>query len=225
VEELTTLGRFLGLRGEVVLRRRGTGDDAVDELIVNGTFAMDSSETTSERQLARLAYDLGPAGGRLLVGGLGLGYTASEALTLPVGEVVVVELEDGLVRWALDGLTPLLANLARDPRVHLVSGDVAEVLAEAAHGFFDAIALDIDNGPDFLIHQENSSVYTPEFLRLAYQRLAPGGRLAIWCQGPAPELLAALRSVGGRAQQHLYKVQRGRRRFSYAIYTLDRELT
>ena len=207
-----------------MLRRRGTGDDAVDELIVNGTFAMDSSETTSERQLARLAYDLGPVGGRLLVGGLGLGYTASEALALSVGQVEVVELEAGLVRWALEGLTPVLANLARDPRVHLVAGDVAEVLAEAGPGSFDAIALDIDNGPDFLIHRENASVYTTEFLRLAYQRLAPGGRLAIWCQGPSPELLAALRFVGASAQQHLYQVQRGQRRFSYAIYTLDREL-
>jgi spermidine synthase len=209
----------------VVLQRRGIGDDAVHELIVNGTFAMDSSETSSERQLARLAYDLGPDGGRMLVGGLGLGYTAYEASALSVGQVVVVELEAGLVRWAVEGLTPIFANLARDPRVHLVTGDVAEVLAEAAPGSFDAIALDIDNGPDFLIHHENASVYTPAFLRLAYERLAPGGRLAIWCQGPAPELLTALRSLGARPQQHLYNVQRGRRRFSYAIYTLDRELS
>ena len=224
MEELTTLGRCLGLRGDVVLQRRGTGDDAVYELIVNGTFAMDSSETSSERQLARLAYDLGPDGGRMLVGGLGLGYTAYEASALSVGQVVVVELEAGLVRWAFEGLTPVWANLARDPRVHLVTGDVAEVLAEAAPGSFDAIALDIDNGPDFLIHHENASVYTPEFLRLARQRLTPGGRLAIWCQGPSPELFGTLRAISPHVRENLFTVQRGRRRFSYAIYTLDREL-
>ena len=223
MEELRTLGRFAGARGEVVLRRRGRGDDAVDELIVNGTFAMDSTETGSERRLARLAYELGPEGGRMLVGGLGLGYTAHEALTLPVGEVEVVELEAGLIRWAAEGVTPILARLAGDPRVRLVAGDVARLLGESPPGHWDAIALDIDNGPDFLIHRENASVYTPEFLWLAHTRLARGGRLAIWCQGPSPQLLGTLRDIDPRAREHLFKVQRGERRFSYAIYTLDRE--
>jgi len=220
---MRTLGRFAGARGEVVLRRRGHGDDAVDELIVNGTFAMDSTETSSERRLARLAYELGPKGGRMLVGGLGLGYTAHEALTLPVGEVEVVELESGLIGWAAEEVTPILAGLASDPRVRLVAGDVARELRGSPPEHWDAIALDIDNGPDFLIHPDNASVYTAEFLRLAHTRLAPGGRLAIWCQGPSPELLATLRAIDQGAREHLFTVQRGERRFAYAIYTLDHE--
>jgi spermidine synthase len=224
MDELVTLARDIGSRGEVVLRRRGRGDHAVDELIVNGAFAMDSAETSSERRLARLAYELGPVGGRMLVGGLGLGYTALEALEASVGRLEVVELEGLLVRWARQGLTPALSRVATDPRVNLVVGDVAEVLARSAEGSFDAVALDVDNGPDFLIHAENASLYTPEFLSLAFSRLAPGGRLAIWCQGPAPELLRSLTTIASTAYQHLYNVQRGRRRFSYAIYTLDRPL-
>lgn len=222
MEEATTLDRFTGARGEVVLRQRGRGDDAVYELIVNGTFAMDSTETSIERRLAQLAYARAPAGGTILIGGLGLGYTAEEALSLPASRIVVVELEAGLVDWARTGRTPLLARLAAEPRVQLVAGDVVDVLSGSPSGSFDAIALDVDNGPDFLIHADNASVYSPGFLELAHRRLAPGGRLAIWAQGPAPDLMRTLAAIDQSARQHLFEVQRGRRRFSYAICTLDR---
>jgi len=224
VDEVTTVDRYVGRRGEVVLRRRGRGDEAVDELIVNGAFAMDSSETSSERQLARLAFDLAPVGGRLLIGGLGLGYTAAEALDLSAGTISVVELEAGMVDWARRGLTPLLARLAAEPRVRLVAGDVVEAVTRSAPGSWDAIALDVDNGPDFLIHAQNASLYPADFLTQAYARLAPGGRLAIWCQGPSPELMKTLRSIAPTAREHLFAVSRGQRRFSYAIATLDRPL-
>jgi len=232
VREPSVVATSVGARGEVVLRRRetvrrergrtDTEGQAVDELIVNGAFAMDSTETSSERELASLAYCRGSAGGRMLVGGLGLGYTAQRALELDVGHLDVVEIEEALVRWAEEGRTGLLGLLAREPRLTLLTGDVAQVLTDADDGRWDAIALDVDNGPDFLIHAANASLYTPEFLRLAYQRLAPGGRLAIWCQGPSPGLLAFLTAIAVSAQEHLYRVQRGERRFSYAIYTLDR---
>jgi spermidine synthase len=218
------LARSTSNRGEVVLRRRGLGDDEVDELIVNGAFAMDSAETSSERQLARLAAELSPAGGRMLIGGLGLGYTAYEALGLELGGIDVVELEGAIVDWARAGVTSILGRLAVEPRVHLAVGNVAEVLGRAGARRWNAIALDVDNGPDFLIHAENASLYHPDLLRLAYERLAPGGRLAIWCQGPSPELMQRLRTIGDTAREHLFSVQRGQRRFSYAICTLDRPL-
>jgi spermidine synthase len=223
-EPPVTVARSTGPYGEVVLRRRGHGDAAVDELIVNGAFAMDSSETSSERRLASLAYDLGPAGGRLLVGGLGLGYTAHEALHLPLARIEVVEREPALVQWARSGLTPILARVAADPRVRLVVADVAEVLTASPPAAWDAIALDVDNGTDFLIHETNASLYSPDLLRTAYVRLAPGGRLAIWCQGPAPALMLTLAALDGSARQHLFHVGRGERRFAYAICTVDRPL-
>lgn len=227
MDALVTLARAETSRGEVVLRRRGAGADAVEELVVNGAFAMDSSERSSERTLARLAYAGSRTGGRMLVGGLGLGYTAEEALTLAVGELVVVELEEALVRWAHDGITPVLGAVAADPRVRLLVGDVAQVLTSPGDPDqrWDAIALDVDNGPDFLIHAENAPLYAPGLLGVAYRRLNPGGRLAIWCQGPSPTLLDALRTTGGRAEAHVFPVARGERRFSYVIYTLDRPHT
>ena len=223
-DEPVTLGRGVTPRGEVVLRRRGD----VEELVVNGTFAMDDTETHSERELGRIA-----AGAhRVLVGGLGLGHTATavldeaDRLGLPV-QVDVVELEGDLVTWAKQGRTATLARVAADPRVRLHVGDVATALAglrRGPTGPWDAILLDVDNGPDFLIHAANEVLYAEPGLRAAYEQLAPGGVLAIWCQAPSPPLLAALRRVDPSAEETRHTVQRAGRRLTYAIDTVRRSL-
>jgi len=228
VDELRTLARSSSDRGEVVLRRRGHDDRFVDELIVNGAFAMDSDETSSEEDLAELVLAHTAPGARVLIGGLGLGYTARAALDRPIGHLDVVELEGALVDWARQGVTMTLSRVAGDPRCTLVAGGIAVVLLGSApdpKGPWDAIALDVDNGPDFLIHADNAPLYTPGLLSAAYDRLAPGGRLGIWCQGPSPALRQSLRTLSPTAQQHLFQVRRGERSFSYAIYTVDRPLT
>ena len=225
MDEVVTLGRAASTWGEVVLRRRGQGPDAVEELVVNGTFAMDSTETHSERELGRLA-----AGARrVLVGGLGLGHTVVAVLAeadrrgAPV-VVDVVELEAALVTWAHEGRTATLARVAQDPRVRLHADDVARVLAGTSGpaGPWDAILLDVDNGPDFLIHAQNDALYNEPALRDAYARLAPGGLLAVWCQAPSPPLLAALRRIRPSAREDLHEVQREGRTFTYAIDVVRR---
>ena len=217
--DLETLGRATGTGGEVVLRRRHTQNGSIDELIVNGAFAMDSTEISTERALGRF----GSGGGRVLVGGLGLGYTAAEILAGPVDRLDVVEREDCLVTWARAGLTPTLGRVATDPRVRLWVAYLQTVLAGAGPGPagpWDAIILDVDNGPDFLLHEANDLLYREPSLRRAYGQLAPGGILAIWCQGPAPELWAALRAISATARAHEYPVTREGRDFAYVIYTL-----
>lgn len=221
METTDTLGRHLGPRGEVVLRRRrATGAD-VEELIVNGVFAMDSADTHTERRLAELAVaDRGAR--RVLVGGLGLGYTAAELLGTDVAHLDVVEIEECLVAWAYAGLTPTLATVARDPRVALHTADVTAVLTgrrPGPPGPWDAIVLDVDNGPDFLIHGVNAALYTRAGLAAAYASLAEGGTLAIWCQGPAPDLLAGLRAISPAVQPHPYRRLRQDRTLDYVIYT------
>ena len=217
--DVETLGRETTPRGEVVLRRRHTEDGSIDELVVNGVFAMDSAETSTERELGRFA-----AGSqRVLVGGLGLGYTAAAILAGPVGRLEVIEREDCLITWARAGLTPTLARVAADPRVHLWSADVAAVLAgegSGPAGPWDAIILDVDNGPDFLVHENNDALYREPSLRQAYAQLAPGGTLAIWCQGPAPDLWAALQMISPTARAHPHAVSREGRDLRYVIYSL-----
>ncbi|HEY5979600.1 MAG TPA: hypothetical protein VIT41_08190 [Microlunatus sp.] len=239
-----TIARRTGPRGEVVLRRRGAGDDAVDELIVNGAFAMDSAETGSERALAALARP----GARVLVGGLGLGYTAEAVLAERVEHVDVVEIEETLVDWAYAGLTPRLGRVAGDARVRLWVADVVTVLsgherrsaavpptgspvvpptgsptmgeASGPSGPWDLILLDIDNGPDFLIHAENAALYRTEVLQSALRHLTPGGLLAIWCQGVHAELRSRLEALSSTAREDPHVVQRGRHRITYVIYTV-----
>jgi spermidine synthase len=231
--DLQTLARHVGAHGEVVLRRRTDGLTSVDELIVNGTFAMDSTETLSERALGEIA--VGAVGrlerpARLLVGGLGLGYTVRELLdTADIDrlEVVVdvVEIERSLIDWAREGVTATLARVAADPRVRLHAADIGAVLAgrgEGPVGPWDAIVLDVDNGPDFLIHEVNADLYAAAGLRAAYAQLARAGTLAIWCQGPSPDLLDALRRLDPEARENRYSVARGERRVEYVIYTARR---
>ncbi len=147
----------------------------------------------------------------MLVGGLGLGFTVTALLDGRVGSIDVVEIEDALVEWAYEGVTPRLGRVAGDPRVRLWVADVRTVLTEPnpraePSGPWDAILLDVDNGPDFLIHADNAALYGAEALRSAYRRLRPGGVLAIWCQGAHAGLWAEMQALstdrpGGAARR------------------------
>ena len=219
------LGRVPGTSGEVVLRRR-VGEDGGSrvELIVDGVFAMDDADVSTERALATEALRR-CRGDRLevLVGGLGLGWTAATALASPrVAAVDVVELEPALVGWAREGLLPgLPARPAGRLRLHVA--DVAGQLATAP-GRFDAVLLDVDNGPGFLVHESNAALYRPAGLSTALTALRPGGVLAIWSSSPAPELVDRLAALPGAAdaEQLLLGVDRDGRRLEYAIVTARR---
>jgi spermidine synthase len=219
-DELQELGRAAGAHGEVALRRRGT----VTELIVDGVFAMDDVDTTTEQALATEALRRCPGTGlRVLVGGLGLGWTSATALADPrVAAVDVAELQPAVVRWAGDGLLPGLPELPAD-RLRLVVGDVADVLA-GAPGHWDAVLLDVDNGPAFLVHRTNAGLYAGAGLRTALGALRPGGVLAIWSSEPAPELADRLRALPeATGVEHLLQpVERDGRRFDYAIVVARR---
>jgi spermidine synthase len=219
-EHTEDLGRASGAHGEVLLRRRTTADgEAHLELVVDGVFAMDDVDTSTERRLAAEA--LRRCAGdalRVLVGGLGLGWTAAAALADPrVAAVDVVELQPALVGWAARGLLPSLAGLS-DRRLRLRVGDVADALRSGPDGW-DAVLLDVDNGPGFLVHRSNAALYRRSGLATALAALRPGGVLAIWSSGPAPELLAALAGLAGSAdaEQVLLPVERDGRRLDYAV--------
>jgi spermidine synthase len=169
------------------LRRR---DDGALELRVNGVFVMDDVETTSEQALARTLIDLGAR--EILVGGLGLGYTLRALLASPqVTRVVVAELHPEIVAWMRDDMIPG-ADLLADERTHVVVGDVRDVVAAQSPASLDAIALDVDNGPDFLVHDDNAAVYGRDFVEVCASRLRPGGHLCVWSMNDSAQLRQAL---------------------------------
>jgi len=216
-DELQELGRAAGAHGEVLLRRRrSTG---ATELIVDGVFAMDDVDTSTERALATEALRRCPGAElRVLVGGLGLGATAAAVLAEPrVAAVEVVELQPALVAWAGDGLLPGLPPTAGQRLTRTVA-DVADVLAESP-STWDTVLLDVDNGPAFLVHQSNAGLYSAAGLASALGALRPGGVLAIWSSDPAPELADRLRALPGcgEVEHLLFPVQRDGHRFDYAI--------
>lgn len=219
-----TIARSDGEHGEVVLRRRGE----VTELIVNGAFAMDDAETRSERELARCALRADGAVTTVLVGGLGLGVTVAELLrTAPdLAHVEVVEREPALVRWAAAGLLPSGRALS-DPRVAIAVADVRATLTgrgdASTTSRYDAVLLDVDNGPDFLIHADNAALYEPTVLRAVLSRLRPGGVLAIWCQGYSAPLATALATAAVRTDVVEVDVTRGRHAITYAIHLAWRD--
>jgi spermidine synthase len=210
-DDVHQLARADTPHGEIALRRRGE----VVELIVNGVFAMDSAEVTSELALADAA---GDQPGVVVVGGLGLGFTAARLLANGARFVHVVELARPLIDWALAGVTEQLERVAHDPRVRLHHADIAEWLPRRDDSF-DAILLDVDNGPGFLIHDHNARVYAADWLAGAVARLAPGGLLVIWSEGAAPQLARALAELG-QLTERIVTVEREGRRFGYALYLL-----
>lgn len=197
-----------------VLRRR---DDGSLELRVNGVFVMDDVETSSERALARTVLDLGACD--LLLGGLGLGFTLRELLAEPtVSRVVVAELEPQIISWMRDGAIPG-ADLLDDPRVALVVDDVRTVVAAQPPRCLDAIVLDVDNGPDSLVHEANAEVYSTGFIDTCASRLRPDGSLCVWSMAPSPELTDSLRTAFVHVGQDAVPVRLQSRDESYWILT------
>lgn len=202
--------------GEVALRRRGE----VLELVVNGAFAMDTADVSTEVRLATetLARHRSPL--RVLVGGLGLGFTTRAVLAdARVARVDVVEIAEPLVAWARDSVVPELAALESE-RCRLHVADVAEVLLGTCGpaGPWDVILLDVDNGPDFLVHEPNSRLYAAALLSASLDRLAGGGVLAIWSSHRAPALLETLRSLDPAAEELGIDIARDGRLLDYAVY-------
>lgn len=216
--EYVEIARAETERGEVVLReRREKGAPTVLELRVNGVFVMDTLETSSERALAHEALALVEQPRRVLVGGLGLGFTAHEVLADPrVEQCTVVEIEEPLVGWMRDGTVPHGPRVLADERLTVTVADVAQVLEESGEDAWDLVLLDVDNGPGYLVHDTNASLYGAPFLAVA--RRATRGVLAIWSAAEAPELEAAMRRGLGDAEAHPYDVLLGEREETYWLY-------
>ena len=169
----------------------------------DGYELMTSRMHSSEAAMMQLACPQPRPGARVLVGGLGMGYTAAAALAMlsDRASVVVAELVPEVVEWNRDVLGPLAEHPLDDPRTEVVLGDVGK-LVRASNGQFDAILLDIDNGPTAMSDRGNSWLYTAPGLAAVRRALRPGGGLAIWSIGDEPSFERRLQSAGFTATQH-----------------------
>ena len=152
-----------------------------------GQVLMDSRQHESELELARLgcAHLVERWEPTILIGGLGLGYTLRQCLDTvgPKAMVTVCEFMDEVIDWNREHVGALTAHPLRDKRVHLEQGDVVRVL-RGSESAFDAILLDIDNGPNAITDRSNSTLYGPNGIDVCARALTPKGCLAVWSAGP-----------------------------------------
>jgi spermidine synthase len=180
---------------ELTLYRRG-GDFMI---VLDRNELMSSRMSGSEEALANLSCERlrGRARPHLLIGGYGMGFTLRAALAAldDTGSVTVAELVPEIIQWARGPMAELAAGCLDDPRVRLVQADVADVIG-AARGVYDAILLDVDNGPDGLVRQANDRLYSAQGIAAAIAALKPGGILAIWSAAPDASFARRLSRAG-----------------------------
>ncbi|AKS40613.1 spermidine synthase [Wenzhouxiangella marina] len=146
---------------------------------------------------------------RVLVGGLGMGFTQAAALGVlgSDAEVVVAELVPEVVEWNREYMGEASGHPLADPRSTVYVGDVAGILKDCGSGF-DAIMMDVDNGPSAMIRRENDWLYTETGLSVTRQALRPGGVLAVWSAGPDRQFQARLKRAGFKVEERIVRPHR-----------------
>lgn len=191
------MGRARLPDGELVLSRRG------DEYVIRmrGAELMNSRSHRSEEMLATLGCARAPSNARILIGGLGMGFTTRAALdVIPAdASIVIAELVPEVVAWNRGPLAHLAAHPLDDVRASVRIADVAEVMSETT---YHAILLDVDNGPDAFTAPSNAKLYGVRGLERARRALVPGGTLAVWSVTDDKGFTGRLRAVGFSVETH-----------------------
>jgi len=191
------------LEGVLQLRQRGEQEFLIT---IDGRVLMTSSERRSEQALATKACALiaDREAPRVLIGGLGMGYTLRAALeALPASsEVVVAELTPTVEAWCRGPLSPLTDNAVLDPRVRIIIDDVSEVIRAASPGHYDAIMLDLYEGPNVASQSVNDPFYGRAALQRSHAALAKGGVLAVWSEDPDDDFARRFAAAGFETSIH-----------------------
>lgn len=193
-------------------------------LKVDGVPLMNTNANVSEQLMAELACERLPAKPRLLIGGLGFGFTLKRTLELcpPEATVVVAELLPEMIEWNREHLREINGHLLDDPRVKLRIGDVNDVIDHAAEERFDAIMLDVDNSPDALVQHANARLYQRQGLQRAKAALQARGRVVYWSAHEDRRFAKLLDKVFAKVACVPAKAYPKAKRFSHTLFVADR---
>ena len=184
--------------GPLELRRRGDRDFLI---CIAGRVLMTSVAHRSEDALAKLACEglASRPNANVLIGGLGMGFTLRAALDALASDatVTVAELNSVVARWCTGPIATLTNDAASDPRVSIVIDNVARVIARAAKGTFDAVAIDLYEGPHTTV-KHTDELYGPTATANVMRVLKPRGKYAVWCEQASPGFETSLRGAGFR---------------------------
>jgi spermidine synthase len=205
-----------GGSGELRLMQRG----AEFSIMLGRIELMNSRLSGSEEALATMTHErLGERKQpRILIGGLGMGFTLRAALArfAPDAEIVVAELVPAVVAWARGPMASIFGNCLDDPRVSIEEVDVGKAIRSGRR--FDAILLDVDNGPEGLSRSSNSRLYDLEGLAATQAALGSNGVLAVWSQGPDPKFTQRLEKIGFAVDEVMVRANKGRRGARHTIW-------
>ncbi len=191
---------------------------------LNGRQLMSSIATASEIAMAELASQNLSGRASILIGGLGLGFTLKRALELlsPDSSVHVAELLNEVIEWNREFLGALNGSCLQDPRVEVMARDVFELLAKASPGSYDAIMLDVDNGPVAMVQSGNSRLYERNgFMRIS-RALKSHGRAVFWSACEDAPFARRLSKAGFRVEAVPAKSHAAARRSVHVLYVADR---
>ena len=203
--------------GELRLIQRG----AEYSIMLGGNELMNSRLSGSEEALATLVCERLVTCERpnVLIGGLGMGFTLRAALAVlgKQAQVEVAELVPAVIRWAHGPLAHIHASSLSDPRVQVLEADVGDLI-DAGRGRYDAILLDVDNGPDGLSRERNNRLYKSGGLGRARAALRPAGVLAVWSAAPDPRFTERLRRAGFAVKEQVVRASAGRSGARHVIW-------
>jgi spermidine synthase len=208
--------------GELRLKRRG----AEFSIRLDNNELMNSRLSGSEEALATLTAERlkGRKAPQVLIGGLGMGFTLKAALGAfdAQARFTVAELVPAVIAWAKGPMAELFGDSMADPRVTIAEADVRDLIASGKGGY-DAILLDVDNGPEAMTRKSNDRLYDMQGLALSLAALKPGGILAVWSMGPDAGFTQRLRKAGFGVEEIGVRAHRGKSGTRHVIWLAKRK--